>query len=277
MEKTNEMDVLLKVVQESDEQIRQRPTHESWEKIYSARQNSTILKSEIRGIEKIDGRVCGIVWIGNVKGIIPLELSGFDKSSKLRDMVGQDVVFKVVMLDRQGETFVANRKEAVEHQQGLTWDMLKVGQKVIGRVIEVAKIFLVVDVGGVEVRLTVDDLSYEWIDDFRDKYTVGQEIIFRVNDVDKKEKKLKISHKDLLPNPWPDCTTRIRVYNEYLGTVSGNAEYGVFVNLEPGVDCLSAQPSHGVGSVKKGDKVLVKIFEVSVNKKRITGKVIRKI
>jgi len=273
----SEMDVLLKIVPESDEQIVKRPTQESWEKIYAARQNGTIMKAELRGFEKINGKLCGVVWIGNVKGILPFEFSGYEKQSKFRDMGGQEIVFKVVTLDRQGETFVANRKEAVEHQRGLSWDMLREGLKVVGKVIDVTPRYIDLDIGGIEVRLTEQDLSYEWIDDLRDKYSLGQEIMVRVKEVDKKAKRLVVSHKDLLPNPWPDCARRFLPHNDYIGIVSGRAEYGVFINLEPGVDCLSAQPSHDVGGVKKGDRVLVRIYDVSIKNKRIAAKVMKKI
>jgi small subunit ribosomal protein S1 len=275
----NETDVLLKVVNESDEEIIKREEKEAWETIYAARQNqSTILKSKLMGIEKVNERVCGIVRIGSVKGFIPIEHSGFETPNQMRKLVGQEIIFKITQLDRNGGIFAGSRQAAVDHLQGDTWNRLRESQKVVAKVVNISRRVVDLDVGGIVVPLPVGDLSYQWIDDLTDYYKVGQELIVRVKEVNKKEKILKVSRKDLLPNPWPDCARRFHKQSEYVGTVSGTAEYGCFVNLEPGVDCLTPQANlHDIGRLGKGDSVLVKILDISIKNKQITARIIRKI
>lgn len=273
----NETDVLLKIVNESDENLIKRQEQESWEKIYAARQNRSILKARLKGIETIQDKLCGVVWIGDIKGLIPFEYAGVEKKRDLRNMVGQEVYFKVTALDRQGETFVGSRKDAVDHLQGLTWDMLRKGQKVMAKIIRVQQRDLILDVGAIEVSLNAKEISHEWIDDLHDKFKVGEEIMVRVLELNKKDKLLKVSHKELLANPWPDCAKRFQVYNEYVGKVSGVMEFGVFINLAPGVDALATQPSPEIGRLQKGDEVLVKIFAVKIKEQEITAKITKKL
>lgn len=274
----NETDVTLKIIRESDDQINEQRIKDAWAKVYGARQNNTILKSQLSGIERVKDRVYGVVMIDYlVKGIIPLEHSGCENIREFNSLIGQDVYFKVTMLDREGEQFAASIKDAVDHLQGLTWDMLRKGIKIEAKITGVFMKYLRLDCGAIPVKLPVEEMSYEWIDDLRDIYKVGDTIQVRVTELDKEEKKLIVSRKVLLPNPWPDCMKRYTLGGIYPGTVSGKEEYGTFVNLEPGVDCLTTQPHPNVGSVKKGDKVFIKINRIRVNAQKINGRIVRRI
>lgn len=77
--------------------------------------------------------------------------------------------------------------------------------------------------------------------------------------------------KEAESNPWPSCAGRYQKGNEYVGTVSGVGEYGVFINLEPGVDSLSRHLKFQ--DVKKGDRVLVRILETDPEKQQVRSRV----
>jgi small subunit ribosomal protein S1 len=270
-------DVLFKIVEEEDDDIKKQQQQEAWEMVYAARQNSSILKAELRGTEQIQDKLCGIVYIGHVKGIIPLEFTGFEKPYQLMEAIGQEIYVKVLKLDRVSETFIGSRIAAIEHLQGLSWDRLQEGLKLEAKIIRVNNRSLKLDVGAIEVTLPIEEVSYEWIDDLNERFKVGQTIRVKVVELDKKEKILKVSHKELLPNPWPDCTRRYQKGTNVSGRVSGVVEYGVFVNLEPGVDALCPQPAPSVGRVKKGDKVLIRISNVDPANKRISARIRKKV
>ena len=76
-----------------------------------------------------------------------------------------------------------------------------------------------------------------------------------------------------MENPFLECVERYKKNGEYVGTVSGVAEYGIFVNLEEGVDTLARHLKFQ--NVQKGDQVLVRILSVDVKKERISGRIIR--
>lgn len=271
-------DVMLKVIDTSEEELLQQRNREAWEQIYAARQNNSIMRGVLKGIEVISDKLCGIIMVGDVKGIMPLELSGFEEAHQLKDYVGQEIYFKIIGLERDVEIFSASRKAAVDHLTGITWDKIREGLNVEAIIRRVQPKQLRVEVGGIEINLNPEDIAYEWIDNLNDRYKVGDRINVKVVKFDKKEKVIKLSAKALVPNPFPDCTRRYKIDGQYEGKVTGTTEYGVFINLEPGVDLLSPRPkTHEVGKIKKGDKVVVRIKDIDVKAERIKGRITRKI
>lgn len=98
-----------------------------------------------------------------------------------------------------------------------------------------------------------------------------------MTEVDKENKRVKVSHKALEKNPYPDCLTRYQKGQEALGIVTGIEEYGIFVNLEPAVDILCKNQKIGSKRITVGDRVTVGIIEINQKKERMYGKLIRKI
>lgn len=273
-----ETDVTLKVVHESDEDVREQQLKEAWEKVYGARQNNSVLINPLSGIEQVQGKTVGVVMIDNlIKGIIPLEHSGCENARQLSRLIGQDVYFKVTALDRESRQFAASIQAGVEHVQGLTWDQLQEGMKVEARITDVYMKRMVLDIGAIPVTLPAEEVSHGWIDDLRGEFKRGERIQVRVTELDKEEKKLTVSRKAALPSPWPDCMQRYVEGGIYPGTVSGKEEYGTFVNLEPGVDCLAPHTHPRVGTVGKGDNVFVRVRHVDPMKQRISGRIVRRL
>ncbi len=77
----------------------------------------------------------------------------------------------------------------------------------------------------------------------------------------------------LIPNPWPEAAKRYTRNGTYGDTVSGVVDYGVFVNLEPGVDALCSH--FRAGKVKKGDQVIMAVKKVTPEKQQIRGVIVR--
>lgn len=273
MQQFNNDDVLFKIIDGTDDQIKKEQEQEAWETVYSARQNRSVLKGELRSTDTINNIFCGIVYIGHVKGLIPLEYSGFDKPQQIIDMLGKDIYFKVINLDREAEIFTGSRIAAIEHLQGLSWDRLREGMKLEAKILRVSNRTMKLDIGAIETDIHVENVSHEWIDTLTEHYKAGQILPVKVMKLDKEAKVLLVSHKELLPNPWPDCTRRYQRGTITSGRVSGVVEYGVFVNLEAGVDALCPQPGPVVGRVKKGDKVKIKISNVDANEGKIAGRI----
>jgi len=211
-----------------------------WIDIYAARQNDTILQEKAVAVEEhqIEGKKfpCLIVRLGNVKGLIPIQESGTETHRELRQLVGQYVAFKVVTFDRESELVLLSRKKAREHMARVTWEKLEEGNIVTCSVRFLRGKYADVDIGGVSARLYAEDVSWGWTHDMRDVMQVGDAFDAKVIEIDKENEKVKVSIKETLPCPWPDAATRYEKGNQYLGKVSGIAQFGVFVNLEPGVD-----------------------------------------
>ncbi|MBD8836957.1 MULTISPECIES: hypothetical protein [unclassified Paenibacillus] len=76
-------------------------------------------------VETHAGKVWGIVFVGHIKGIIPIDETEFGNGARLRDAVGTSIYYKVLQLDRNSAIFGASSKQSIDHLQGLTWDQLR--------------------------------------------------------------------------------------------------------------------------------------------------------
>lgn len=259
----------------NEDKLTHQEYDEGWAQIYSARQNNLVLQSELIGAETKLDKLCGIVMVGNVRGYIPLEFSGVSDANALRRMIGEPVAFKIVTYDRDGDTFIASRKDAIEHMESVTWKRLELDAVITAVVRRVERKSLIVDIGGIQLDLPVQEMSYGWIDDLRDVISAGDHLKVKVTELDKDAKTITISRKVLEESPWPDCTKRYVKRGEYVGRVSGVAEYGVFVNLEPGVDALV--PHMRFDNLKKGSRVFIRVREVDAKKERIYARIVRRL
>ncbi|MGI9951431.1 S1 RNA-binding domain-containing protein [Moorellaceae bacterium AZ2] len=273
--------------------------YDPWPDIYASRQNSRVfLEVEGIGLENhtipVEGELkelpCLIVSFhpnSSVYGFLPLDYSGARTVNQLRKLIGQKLMVRVVAIDRENEIVVVNRKLAMEEQAKETWEgltegevrpaiirginwkyaVLELGIRQDGRVIP----------GGVEADLTREEASWAYVDDLREYFRAagiraGDTIDVKITGLDKEKGEVKVSLKALLPSPWPEAARRFREGGQYMATVSGIEEYGIFVNLPmPGVSALCPQPPREEvrRSIKKGDRVLVTIRKVYPDKQRI--------
>jgi ribosomal protein S1 len=258
-----------------EEKVERLEYDADWAHIYAARQNNLILQAEMIGIEKKLDKPCAVVAIGNVRGYIPLEFSGAKDAHELRKWIGEQIAFKIESYDREGNTFIGNRQAALEHMASATWKRLEQDKIMTAVVRRVERKVAVLDIGGIEVELTAQEFSHGWTEDMRDAIQPGDHIRVKVVELDKENQKVSVSKKAAEASPWPDCTRRFAEGAEYVGRVSGVAEYGVFVNLEPGVDALV--PHMRFQEVKRGGRVVIRIRKIDVKRQRIHGRIVKKL
>lgn len=272
--------------QEEDVDFRNR----DWEEIYAAYQNNKFLKSEISGIEKIgegeSQKTCAIVHVGQVKGIVPLEFTGAKNLKQLRAMTGQEVAFMILNYNRDAGIFTASRTKAQEEMAKITLRRIDEGDMIPAVVRHVTDTNVHADIGGIMVRIPINEVRYGWIDNLREEVKIGEALKVKVLKIEDKEtekvegektgsKKIevRVSVKATQPNPWPECTKNYQIGGEYVGRVSGVRDYGIFVNLEPGVDSLASHLKFQ--NVKKNDKVLVRVQSIDPKEEQVRTRIIR--
>lgn len=253
--------------------VQEAEVNEHWKKVFGAYQNQTILQAPITGIEKQLDKQCAVVSVGNIRGYIPMEFTGVQNIRQLRSMTGQSVLFKVLNYDRAAGIFTASRKAAIEQAASITLKKIETDHIIIAVVSHVNQTQVRADIGGIEVRIPIEEMSYGWIDDLTEKVKPGDHLKVKVMAIDEENTKVKVSVKEVTGDPWPSCAGRYQKGNEYVGTVSGVREYGVFVNLEPGVDSLSRHLKFQ--DVKRGDRVLVRVLETDARKQQIRSRITR--
>src|SRR5699024_7684107 len=117
-----------------------------------------------------------------------------------------------------------------------------------------------INVGGYDVVLPIHDMGFGWIRNINDLVKDGDIIDVMILDKGDNRQAPKVSRKAVLKNPFPDCLERYQEGSNYLGTITGFTEAGVFVNLEQGVDTLAT--AEVVEDMGVGDKIVIRIRKI---------------
>ncbi|NMA64581.1 MAG: 30S ribosomal protein S1 [Syntrophomonadaceae bacterium] len=271
-----------------------QPSDEAWQEIYSSRQNRSIVWWPVTGVEEIsDGEAkvpCLIVTKDQVKGIIPLQESGVTPGAtraqsrgRLVQLIGQDIPFIVIGIDKDNDLFTASRSAATERLNTNTWAELTEGAEktVIARRIvrrpnkdgTLSETGVMCEIEGVPAFLPIQEISYGWIDKISDFIQPGDVFKAQIVEADREKDRVVISVKALLLDPWPDAATRYIKNGIYNAEVTGVANYGVFCALEPGVNALCKHMRSG--KPEKGDQVAVVVTNVDAETRRVNGLVLR--
>lgn len=251
-----------------------------------------ILTGVIQGVEKTSDDIVAVLYHGDFKVIIPAkeaiippdDYRGRDPLSIHRYMLtkrlGAEVDYIVKGMDPETGLAVASRLDAMKarrKQYYLTRDrdgnnLLYEGVLAEGRVTSVIKAGIFVDLFGVEVYISMRELSYQrWID-ASEYYHAGQRVIVRIMSVDRSDReniKVKASVKRAKENPYEKALKRYVEGNLYVGTVSMVDENGVFVAMDGGIDCLCEYPRRGRPPI--GSRVTVRIVGINRSSNRIWG------
>ncbi|MEY8000002.1 bifunctional 4-hydroxy-3-methylbut-2-enyl diphosphate reductase/30S ribosomal protein S1 [Clostridium sp. Mt-5] len=182
--------------------------------------------------------------------------------------------------EKRGTRIVASRREILraerEKMEEKTWNILQKDTVVEGEVRRLTNFGAFVDVQGVDGLLHVSELSWGRIGKPSDVLKIGDKIKVYILDVDKDKRKLSLSLKKLMEDPWNNVEIKYPVGSVVLGKVVRFASFGAFVELEPGVDALVhiSQISHKridkpEDVLKIGEEVKAKILEVNKDNEKI--------
>jgi len=118
-----------------------------------------------------------------------------------------------------------------------------------------------IDLGGVEGLVHISEIAWEKVNHPSDYFSVGKSIKVQVLGVDEVSKKLALSVKRLIPNPWETVDSRYKIGDKIKGTVSKIVPFGAFVTLEKGLDGL-IHISEADGPLAEGEQVEAIVTQV---------------
>ena len=184
--------------------------------------------------------------MGGVDGLVHITDLSWGRISHPEEIVKLDQKINVVILD-----FDDDKKRIALGLKQLTphpWDgldaNLKVGDKVKGKVVVMADYGAFVEVAtGVEGLIHVSEMSWsQHLRSAQDFVKVGDEVEAIVLTLDRTERKMSLGIKQLSPDPWSFITTKYPKESKHSGTIRNFTNFGVFVELEEGVDGLDFEP-----------------------------------
>ncbi|HWH59952.1 MAG TPA: 30S ribosomal protein S1 [Terriglobales bacterium] len=193
------------------------------------------------------GTVTGVVKGGvsvdvGVRAFMPASRSGVRDAAELEKLVEQEIRCRIIKLDVADEDIVVDRRAVLEEEErnakGQRYSELKEGDVVNGTVRSLTEYGAFVDIGGVDALLHVSDISWGRVNAPADALSVGQEVEVKVLKIDAGKQRVSVGLKQLQPQPWDSVPSKYKIGERVRGTVSRLADFGAFVELEPGVEGL---------------------------------------
>ena len=182
-----------------------------WQNINSSIEKGKILAGKVIAIEvekmKDKSITCAIVDFKGIRVLIPAtEMASDFKNDKkiLRNMMGAEIKFIIVEADKIASKAVASRIKAMNRLQQINIKKLEVGDKIYGNVIGVWKKFIRLEIFGMDFVIPAKDLQYGYVEDVSKLYKVNDQVKVVIKEIsgDEEDKKIKISVKDLLEDPF---------------------------------------------------------------------------
>ncbi len=220
--------------------------------------------------------------LGGVDGLIHITDLSWGRITHPEEVVKLDEKIKVVILD-----FDDNKKRIALGLKQLThhpWDALdenlKVGDTVKGKVVVIADYGAFVEIApGVEGLIHVSEMSWsQHLRSAQDFLKVGEEVEAKVLTLDREERKMSLGMKQLMPDPWANITDRYPIGSKHTATVRNFTNFGIFVELEEGVDGLihisdlswSKKIKHPAEFTKVGETIEVVVLDVDQDNRRLS-------
>ncbi|MFD0861655.1 30S ribosomal protein S1 [Sungkyunkwania multivorans] len=220
--------------------------------------------------------------LGGVDGLIHITDLSWSRINHPNEVVELDQKLNVVILDfdENKSRIQLGLKQLQQHPWEALGEELKVGDKVKGRVVVIADYGAFIEVAeGVEGLIHVSEMSWSThLRSAQDFVKVGDEIEAVILTLDREDRKMSLGIKQLTPDPWTDITTKYPVGSKHTGIVRNFTNFGVFVELEEGIDGLiyisdlswTKKVKHPSDFVTVGDNLEVVVLELDVEGRKLS-------
>ena len=232
----------------------------------------------------VSGKVKGglTVLVNGIRAFLPGSLLDTRPVKDMSPFEGKTMEFKVIKLDRKRNNVVLSRRAVVEASMGeeraKLLENLSEGSVVTGVVKNITEYGAFVDLGGIDGLLHITDMAWRRVRHPSEVVTVGQELQAKVLKFDSEKNRVSLGLKQLGDDPWMGVARRYPTSTRLFGKVTNIADYGAFVEIEPGIEGLvhvsemdwtnkNVAPSK---VVTLGDEVEVMVLEIDEDKRRIS-------
>lgn len=231
----------------------------------------------------IDSRVKGGMSVDiGVPAFLPYSQIDLRPVKDLDALIGQTYEFKILKFNRKRNNVVISRRAILEEERNKLREQmrsrLEEGQIITGSITNITDYGLFIDMGGMDGLCHITDLSWGRVSHPAKLYKVGQEVEVKVLKYDRDNDRVSLGIKQLREDPWATVTERYPLGEKAVGKVVSITDYGVFVELEEGVEGLihvsemtwSKKPRHPSKIVAVGDTIEVMVLNIEPETKRIS-------
>ncbi|GHU62487.1 4-hydroxy-3-methylbut-2-enyl diphosphate reductase [Clostridia bacterium] len=250
---------------------------EHWDTIIQACEDRTPIEVKVQ--REVNGGV--IATFNEVGGFIPMSQLSDHYVEKADEFIGQTLLAKVIRVDQKRNKVVLSHKAVLneERQKRMReiWDQLSVGDIIDGKVMRFTEYGAFVDIGGVDGLLHISEISWGKLRHPADLLEIGQEIKVKILSMNKEKEKISLGYKQNQPEPWSIINNKYEVGQVISGRAVQIKDYGVFVEIEPGLDGLVhiseiafRRVTDIADELEVGQVVSAKILEIDQSRKRIS-------
>lgn len=220
------------------------------------------------------------IEVNGVKGFMPASQIDLYRVEDLDQFINQRLKVQVIEVDPEERNLIVSRRNLLERERAQKaeqfWAELQEGQVRKGIVKSIKPFGAFVDLGGADGLIPVSEFSWQRVNDLNEFVKIGQEVQVMVSRIDPETRKIGLSLKQLTTSPWDDFAKDYKTGARLTGTVTRIADFGAFVELQPGVEGLihvselSTQRIRRVRDVvSEGQRVEVDILSMDPESRRI--------
>jgi small subunit ribosomal protein S1 len=248
------------------------------QKILDTLKESQVIQGTVKNITNY-----GVfIDVGGVDGLLHITDMTWGRISHPSEMVriGDILAVKVLSFDKEHEKISLGLKQLSGNPWEKIGEKLKVGSRIKGKISSITDYGLFVEVEkGVEGLVHISEISWtDRISDLSKKFKVGDEIEVFVVSVDPSNRRMSLSIKQLEKNPWEAIDQQFKVGDKIKGTVSNITDFGIFVQIMPGIDGLvhisdlswTEHIDHPADIYKKGQDVEAVILNIDKDNKKVS-------
>lgn len=240
------------------------------------------VESVVQGVVKNITNYGVFVDIGGIDGLLHITDMTWGRIAHPSEIVkvGETITVKVLSIDKDNAKVSLGMKQLTDNPWAAVDGALSVGARVKGTISSITEYGLFVELlKGVEGLVHISEISWtERISDLRKHYKVGEEIEVLVVSVDKENRRMSLSVKQLEQNPWEALTQEFQVGQRIKGVISNIADFGMFVTIKPGIDGLvhvsdlswTDHINHPSDLYKKGQDIEVMVLGIDQNSKKVS-------
>ncbi|MDP2968673.1 MAG: 30S ribosomal protein S1, partial [Deltaproteobacteria bacterium] len=249
-----------------------------WKDVSRSCREGEMIEGEI--VSKVKGGLS--VDIGSIYAFLPGSQIDLKPVRNLDDLIGKILTFMVIKFIRKRNNIVLSRRILLEEgrkiQRGETLKHLKEGEIVEGTVKNLTDYGAFIDLGGIDGLLHITDISWGRVGHPSERISVGERIRVKVLHFDQEKEKVSLGLKQILPDPWNSALENYPAGTRVQGKVVNVTDYGVFVELEEGIEGLvhisemtwGKKMKHPSKIVHIGDLLEVMVLDCDPVKRRIS-------
>lgn len=221
-----------------------------------------------------------ITTVNNIRVFIPLSLSGIPRGEEITSYQGKKVKFRITEYEPKSNRVIGSIRSVIEEEKNRKqeefWNNVEIGKEYEGTVTSLSSYGAFVDLGAVQGLLHVSEISWDRNCKPNEILEQGQVIKVAIKELDKENKRIKLSYGNKGPNPWNEVENKYHIGDIVKVKVAKMMPFGVFVELEPGIEGLvhisqivERKITKPEEELKENQHVNAKIIDMNLEQQRI--------